>query len=147
MKKKWRVYGFVHLGLLCACVVFFFLAPALRAVASATGVSLSACPMHDFLHLYCPFCGGTRAFFSLLRLDFSSALRQNAAVSAAAPVLLVFDLWLLFRLLRGKAFPPKLWRRSGAVLLVWFALFFLARNAALVFFRFDPLGDLLPYWS
>ena len=35
------------------------------------------CVTYKFFHLYCPLCGGTRAIFALLGLDFISALKYN----------------------------------------------------------------------
>ncbi|MBQ7580444.1 MAG: DUF2752 domain-containing protein [Clostridia bacterium] len=36
------------------------------------------CPVRRFLHLKCPGCGMTGAFLDFLRLDFASAMGQNA---------------------------------------------------------------------
>jgi hypothetical protein len=50
---------------------------------------LPACPIHHYLGLLCPGCGGTRAILYLLHADIRDALRLNTAVV----LLLPFGLW------------------------------------------------------
>lgn len=103
------------------------------------------CFLHDILHLYCPFCGGTRAFLALLRLDIGEALRANSAVLIAAAAVLALDLRAFVMLCRkkeGRLIPSALWRLSAA----YFLLYALARNTALLF-GFDRLGDLTAFWQ
>lgn len=50
------------------------------------------CPFYGFLGILCPGCGGTRAVYALLELDFFRALRCNAFYCEAA--LLCFMFWL-----------------------------------------------------
>ncbi|MBQ7412273.1 MAG: DUF2752 domain-containing protein, partial [Clostridia bacterium] len=38
------------------------------------------CALASNAYMYCPGCGGTRAVWSMLRLDFLSALRYNIVV-------------------------------------------------------------------
>ncbi len=35
------------------------------------------CPFYEYLHIYCPGCGSTRLFRSLLHFDFYQAFRYN----------------------------------------------------------------------
>lgn len=35
------------------------------------------CPFYEYLHIYCPGCGTTRLFRSLLHFDFYQAFRYN----------------------------------------------------------------------
>ena len=78
--------------LLRACLVLLLL------VAAAAGLFLVHCyPEHlkmylppclfyKFTNLYCPGCGGTRAFFALSRGDFSEAFSQNAILFFLIPL-------------------------------------------------------------
>lgn len=103
------------------------------------------CFMHDVLRLYCPLCGGTRAFLAVLRFDFLSALRYNAAVFLAALSFLVVDARALYLILRGRTeqpFPLVLLPVS----ICWFVGYTVLLNT-LLFCGIDPIGDLLPYWS
>lgn len=38
------------------------------------------CNFYALTHMYCPGCGGTRAVYSLMRLDIVSSLRYNITV-------------------------------------------------------------------
>ena len=103
------------------------------------------CLMHDILHLYCPLCGGTRAFLSCLRLDLVGALLYNPAVIPAALVFIALDMRALVLILQGKdrALFPR-WLLPSAV--YYFAAFTVLRNA-LAFFGVDPVGDVAPFWQ
>ena len=103
------------------------------------------CLMHDVLHLYCPLCGGTRAFLSCLRFDLLGALWYNPAVMLAALVFIVLDIRALILILRGSdrtLFPH--WLLPAAI--CYFAVFTALRNA-LAFFGVDPVGDVAPFWQ
>ena len=103
------------------------------------------CLMHDVLHLYCPLCGGTRAFLSCLHFDLVGALWYNPAVMLAALVFIVLDIRALVLLLRGSdrtLFPY--WLLPAAI--CYFAVFTALRNA-LAFFGVDPVGDVAPFWQ
>lgn len=103
------------------------------------------CLMHDVLHLYCPLCGGTRAFLSCLRFDLLGAVRYNPAVMLAALVFIVLDIRALILILRGSdrtLFPH--WLLPAAI--CYFAVFTALRNA-LAFFGVDPVGDVAPFWT
>ncbi len=103
------------------------------------------CFMHDILHLYCPFCGGTRAFLALLQLDLLAMLTYNPAVVLATLLFLVLDLRALVLLLRHRddaLFP----RFLLPLAVVWFLLYTVLRNA-LALFGIDPVGDIAPYWQ
>ncbi len=103
------------------------------------------CFLHDVLHLYCPFCGGTRAFLSCLKLDIASAFLYNPAAMVAALAFLVLDARALLRILRereGELFPRWLFPLS----VCFFCAFFAVRNA-LAFFGVDPVGDIAAFWA
>ncbi len=55
------------------------------------------CPFAYFLNVQCPGCGMTRAYLSLLRLDFASAFRFHSMFwSVPILVLYYFTDWRLF---------------------------------------------------
>ena len=103
------------------------------------------CVLHDLLHLYCPFCGGTRAFLSLLRFDILTALRLNAALLFAGLAFILFDLralWLICRKSEAPLLPPRL----GSIAILYFGAYMLVINT-LMLYGIDPAGDLAPYWQ
>lgn len=52
------------------------------------------CPFYAATHMLCPGCGGTRALYHLLHLNFAQALHLNALVTLCAPLFLAcFSFW------------------------------------------------------
>ncbi len=86
----------------------------LARVALHYQLPLPPCPLLATTGAPCPFCGSTRAFAAMARLDFVAALRLNPLVCLAAGGAVA--LWLLI-LLRGR--EPLSWLgkslRSSAV--------------------------------
>jgi hypothetical protein len=60
--------------------VFFFFNPATTAF-------YPKCLFHEMTGLYCPGCGSTRALYCLMHGEFREALRNNALVVLALPLL------------------------------------------------------------
>jgi hypothetical protein len=48
------------------------------------------CPFRALTGLWCPLCGGLRSAYSLTRLDVVAAVRDNALLVIALPVLLAY---------------------------------------------------------
>src|SRR5262249_24542521 len=63
------------------------------------------CPFYAVTHLLCPGGGGTRALYQLLHLHFSEALRLNALVTVAAPVLLAWFFYWYYSVMRYDRSP------------------------------------------
>lgn len=103
------------------------------------------CFMHDILHLYCPLCGGTRAFLSCLRFELGAALLYNPAVILLGLFLVVLDVRALVFILRGTN-RPLFPRRLLPLTILWLAAFTVLRNA-LAFFGIDPVGDIAAFWA
>jgi hypothetical protein len=95
------------------------------------------CFFHEWTHLYCPGCGGTRAAVLLARGDLLGALRMNAfAVLAMGYV----GACLLKTALTGKGFGWSVTNgRPGQVLAACILAFFVVRN-----FPFKPFTYLAP---
>ena len=89
-----------------AAVVFFF--------DPATHKIYPACQFHRLTGLNCPGCGMTRAFYTLLHINFSVALRNNALFVFAVMGLAIRGAWFGVKIFRGQTtgeyFPVKwLW--------------------------------------
>lgn len=110
--------------------------------------NVSGCIMHDLLHIYCPLCGGTRAFIALCRGQPYLSLQYHPLALYFAVGFVAFDGIALHRLLRRREGPlysiPK-WYWAGAVVIA--AIVFGIRNIALIGFGWDNIGDLIGYWQ
>jgi len=56
------------------------------AFVKITGIGIP-CPFHLVTGLKCPGCGVSRMCMSLVRLDFASAFRHNAAILCLLPLM------------------------------------------------------------
>ena len=142
MTQRAKRYVLAHLCAAAAALLFAGYAWLMQGIFPN---GFYHCALHDFLHLYCPFCGGTRTVSALLRFDFLTVLRLNQALPPAALCLLVLDvraLVLLCRRAEGPLFPEWAWPAAVA----YFTVYFVARNALLLF-GVDPAGDLLAFWQ
>lgn len=93
---------------------------------------MPACPLRELAGVPCPFCGSTRTFASLARLDFAAALRLNPLVCVAACGASV--LWLLAVLRGGKPLDRvrgvsarggvRKWLLAAALVSNWIYLWF-----------------------
>ena len=102
------------------------------------------CPVHAFLHIYCPGCGITRAILSLSHLDIIGSLRYNPM----AIFLLIYIVVIVGVLINKKRTheSEKAKRDIKLVTLglfgIWIA-YFVVRNVLLVFFGIDIVGDFV----
>lgn len=87
------------------------------------------CPIYAATGLYCPGCGVSRLFLSLLRLDFSRAFRANRLLFVTLPLmgaLLGARVWRYVR--RGSLETPRWEERTWLALAGAFVLFGILRN-------------------
>ncbi len=142
-KTPKRQFLTVHLALVAMILLFLITVPFLRRSLPELAKS---CFVHDYLFLYCPMCGGTRATEALLRLDFGTAFSMNAYVTVLFFVFLGMDITALVRLLRKKdhifRFPVWIWITLGAGMLAFGAV----RNYLMIAHGYDSIGDLAPLW-
>lgn len=135
------------LGIHCLITGIVAAYPLYQKLMDGIPLFLRGCVLHDWLHVYCPMCGGTRAVKALLHLDFVQAVRCNALVVLLAVLALVWDVAAWIRLLKGHrelyALKPIIW--WGVIALV--VLFGIGRNWLLIRFGYDPLGDLILFWN
>jgi hypothetical protein len=93
------------------------------------------CPVHEFLHLQCPGCGGTRAIAALLRGHIAEAMQLNALVTVLLPFAAAYGIRCYRRLLQRKAIHSP--QPSPVVLYAAFSLaaaFTVVRNLPLHWF-------------
>lgn len=137
-----RFFIWLHVGLLAAVLLF----PLYRFLTDLVPKHIPECFLHDFLFLYCPFCGGTRALGALLKLQIGKALCYNPLVVLMAVAALAADVRAWIRLRRGKReiypIPTLAWILAIAILVLYGVL----RNVLLVRYGVDPLGDLFRFW-
>ena len=141
-QNRRRSFWIFHLSLL-ALIGFWLGCFFLFSLLRANGFPVVTCPLHDLLHLYCPFCGGSRAILLLLRFDFPTAFRVNPAVLLSLPVVLFYYARALVAFFRGGVFSFRIPKGWTIALLSLFGVFFLVRNVLLLAFGFDPTGDFI----
>ena len=119
----------------------------LAFLKSYVSVPLTDCYFHQLFHLYCPLCGGTRAFMAIIRFDIVSALKYNAFAVYLFALAIYYEIKSGIMAFRGnnKAFSLPVWLLclTGGL----FVLYFVGRNLLMIFFGFDPTGDLVAYWT
>ena len=83
-RKTAKRFALFHLIPLTCAALF----PLYRYLIGLLPKRMTGCVLHDWLFLYCPLCGGTRAVEALLRLNFAAAFHANAYVVLLAVVAL-----------------------------------------------------------
>ena len=147
-RGRWLLFLLVHVITLVLIIAAFVFRSVIDLLPPrADGSRISACILHDILHIYCPLCGGTRALISLCRGQLLSSLLQNPVSAYLAVGFVVFDVIALVRMLRRSPLPlvriPK-WYVIGAIALA--VLVFIIRNALMIFYGIDNLDGLALYW-
>ncbi|GGJ77209.1 hypothetical protein GCM10010123_04010 [Pilimelia anulata] len=91
--------------------------------------ALPSCLLKYTTGLDCPGCGGTRAFFYLLRGDLGAAARHHLVFVLAVPLLLwAYAAWAL-RLTTGRRLPtPRFTPLAAGLALAGWLVFSVARN-------------------
>ena len=130
--------------LLAAGIALF---PLYGRLAPKLFAGRGGCFLHDWLSVYCPLCGGTRAVSALLRLDIAQAFRLNAFVVLLIALAIGLDIWAFVRLRRGRERLLPLPNWSWIVVLVLAILFAILRNYLMIAHGIDPTGDLGRIWN
>lgn len=87
------------------------------------------CPIFQYLHVYCPGCGATRALAALLHARIAEALHYNALVVLLVPVLLAYFAVAYWKAQRDAVFTwPRVPAMGLTALLVMSAAFGVIRN-------------------
>ncbi len=109
-------------------------AASVYALWDKFAVYLPACPLRQYLGVYCVGCGGTRFVYHLMNFNFSMAFENNPYLFLLTIYLIVSFLLLNISVLSGKKIHTILvnekwlwvWAISGG-------LFFIMRNIVLLF--------------
>jgi hypothetical protein len=92
------------------------------------------CPFYICTGLWCPGCGGTRAFYELLHLNLRGALHWNALLTVLIPWILMWAVWCCYQAVRYNRFPSLPWPRTIALgLSLASVMFAVARNTGIAF--------------
>ena len=142
-----KVLLFVMLILMAVAVVA--VAVFLKQHGKEISLSTRSCFFPAFLHLYCPGCGGTRALRYLLKGNLISSF-------LAHPIVLY--LLIIYVQCLGMSFYDVFLDKSGTwhvkvyMWQIWGILLivvgtFLFRNALMLMFGIDFLGDCVSFWN
>ena len=86
--RRTSLIWFAALHVAAGLTVVLF--PFFRVGATAVFSVIPVCILHDWLHIYCPLCGGTRAVDAMLHFHFDDALRFHPVVVAVAGIAAVW---------------------------------------------------------
>ena len=131
-----------HLALILGILLF----PRYLRATSGFFSILSGCFLHDFAHLYCPFCGGTRSLNALLHGSFGEAFRFHALLPVFVLAGALYDAIVFYCILKGKKQPFRIPKPAAIGILVTVVGYGVLRNVLLVAFGIDPIGDLYFCW-
>lgn len=135
-KKQWAVFLLVNLGLLLLLLIF----PLYEKLIMP--LSFNQCASVPLFHLYCPGCGGTRAFQSLISFDLLSAFRYNPIVPIGAVWFICYEIYMVVCLIKVPSRKIFFSRPLFIAVMVLWCLYFIIRNV-LLFFGVDIIGDIV----
>lgn len=141
-KKAIKRFVLMNIVLIVSCAAFCVYSLLNRHVE----IPIFRCYMSELLHVYCAFCGGTRAIAALIGGDLLSALRYNSLTVYLVLAFIAYEIQALVNTLKGKedalSIPAWMLWISIAVFIAYCVI----RNVLLIGFGYDPLGDLAVYW-
>jgi hypothetical protein len=97
------------------------------------------CSFHELTGIYCPGCGGQRAFYFLLHGDILQALRYNFLLVVILPVLLyIYFLLSQVYILKNKNYLKyfNFSEKFGYIFIAVLTIFFILRNIPLFPFTY-----------
>ena len=143
--RKRSVFWFIgfHIAAIAAVLLF----PFYRVGASVVFAVIPSCILHDWFHIYCPLCGGTRAVEELLHFHWLESLRFHPFVMVFALLIGVWYGIAWVRLVRGKSLFVEIPKPLSISLAIGLILFWILRNFLLIAFHIDPVGDLVGFWN
>ena len=93
-----------------------------------TGVFLE-CAIYELTGYYCPGCGITRLFLSLLKLDFYQAFRYNPLIFVSLPIIVILIIYIIYCYKANKEIKPM--RKSIIFSLITLVILYtILRNTA-----------------
>lgn len=87
MKEK-TLDDYIYYSLIIASIILILLVIIYNAFFS--DIPIFSCYIYDNFHIYCPGCGSTRAFISLLNFDIIKSFYYNSAVLYSVIILFLY---------------------------------------------------------
>ncbi len=84
------------------------------------------CIFHKITHLYCPGCGITRMFLSILKLNFYQAFRFNPLMFFMTPFIIIYEIIYYINWIQDKKF--KISKKIWYILLIITIIYTILRN-------------------
>ena len=141
-KKDLNAFLFLHAALAGLLLLF----PLYLEISARLPKSLTACKIHDLLHVYCPVCGMTRSLSYLLGGRFSQSFVCYPPLYYFSFLFLYFDIRAFLCIFRGRRVHLPAIGAAAWSLLAVVLIFFIIRNILLTVFHIDPLCDLIYFW-
>ena len=105
------------------------------------------CNFKNWLHLYCPGCGGTRACISLMKFHFIDSICSNPIVIYFASCMLYYYIKIGYLLIKNHGKLVYIFNTTWLfVAIAVMIIFFITRNLFLVIKGYDYLGDIGNDW-
>ena len=98
------------------------------------------CVPSQLLGFYCPFCGCTRSFYSLLRGDLYTAFRYNFVFPFFLVFFILKEAQALYAILKNQ---PKRFNLKGFKVFIILFLAYCATKNILLAFGIDMTGDFI----
>ena len=143
-RRRWLWFIALQLGVVLAAVGAYLYRAYLDTLPGDGARSM--CLLHDFLHLYCPGCGGTRAVVALLRGQIVHSLRCNPLSAYLAVGYLALDIRIAVAIVRGESYAIRVPMWYLWVMLILAILHCVVRNVLMITIGYDYLGDLVRFW-
>ena len=131
--KKKRIIVVISLAIILLLISFLY-----YKIYSLYHIGIP-CIFFEITGLYCPGCGITRAYFSLIKLDIISALHNNLLIFIISPFLIYYCCKMIINWVNQKEEKQILPNWLCNVLLIITLLFGILRNIDL----FDFLKPLI----
>ena len=90
------------------------------------------CPFNKITGLYCPRCGITRMFYSILQLDFYQAFRYNPLLFISLPIFMFFVIDAIFT--KKRALYLRLSNKLLYLIICIFIVYGVLRNISIFSF-------------
>lgn len=141
--KLIRLYTIFNGCILAAGLLFLVFYDFFNELAS----KYSVCFIHNVLHLYCPGCGGTRAFILLLTGHPIQSFLANPVFVYLVPTVLFYEVKAGYAAYKNEY---SVYEKTNTYPLVFLPVLLLStavvRNVLMVVWGVDFLGDLVQYW-
>ena len=102
------------------------------------------CSIRRIFHIYCPFCGGTRALKEFLKLHILNSVKCNPVVLMIVIYIVIF--FVMYLLEHRYYYKNRFMKHRLCIAYIMFGLliiFTVIRNISVHYFGIDYLGDIL----